>query len=93
MIQKEKHFVSAGTFQYEVAKTHFCVNKLSNCLALALENSCHLAVNMVEAGWGNSQEVHHWDFPCGTVVKNPPADAGDMGSIPGLGRSHMPRSN
>ena len=27
------------------------------------------------------------DFPGGTVVKNPPASAGDMGSIPGLGRS------
>ena len=26
-------------------------------------------------------------FPCGSVVKNPPASAGDMGSIPGLGRS------
>ena len=25
----------------------------------------------------------------GTVVKNPPADAGDMGSIPGPGRSVM----
>ena len=24
---------------------------------------------------------------------NPPANAGDTGSIPGLGRSHMPRSN
>ena len=30
-----------------------------------------------------------WDFPGGTVVKNPPANAGDMGSSPGLGRSHM----
>ena len=27
------------------------------------------------------------------MVKNPPANAGDMGSIPGPGRSHMPRSN
>ena len=26
------------------------------------------------------------DFPGGTVVKNPPASAGDMDSIPGLGR-------
>ena len=26
------------------------------------------------------------------MVKNPPANAGDMGSIPGLGRSHMPWS-
>ena len=32
-------------------------------------------------------------FPGGRVVKNPPANAGDTGSIPGLGRSHMPRNN
>ena len=32
-------------------------------------------------------------FPGGTVVKNPPANAGDMGSSPGPGRSHMPQSN
>ena len=30
---------------------------------------------------------------CGSVVKNPPANAGDMGLIPGPGRPHMPRSN
>ena len=33
------------------------------------------------------------DFPGGPVVKNSPAKAGDMGSIPGPGRSHMPRGN
>ena len=33
------------------------------------------------------------DFPGGAVVKNPPASVGDMGLIPGPGRSHMPRSN
>ena len=32
-------------------------------------------------------------FPGSTVVKNLPASAGDTGSSPGLGRSHMPRSN
>ena len=32
-------------------------------------------------------------FPRGTVVKNLPADAGDTGSSPGPGRSHMPHSN
>ena len=26
-------------------------------------------------------------FPGGSVVKNPPANVGDVGSIPGLGRS------
>ena len=30
------------------------------------------------------------DFSDGLVVKNLPANAGDMGSIPGLGRFHMP---
>ena len=35
----------------------------------------------------------YWDFPGGTVVKNPPASAGDAGSSPGLGRSYMLQSN
>ena len=34
-----------------------------------------------------------WDFPGGAVVKNPSANAGDTGSSPGPGRSHIPRSN
>ena len=33
------------------------------------------------------------DFPGGAVVKNPPGNAGNMGSIPGLGRFHMPWSS
>ena len=32
-------------------------------------------------------------FPCGAVVESLPANAGHTGSSPGLGRSHMPRSN
>ena len=32
-------------------------------------------------------------FPRGAVVKNPPANAGDTGSSPGPGRSHMSWSN
>ena len=41
------------------------------------------------------EDKNNWlgDFPGGAVVKNPPANAGDTGSIPGPGRSHMPRSN
>ena len=35
-------------------------------------------------------QEYMWDFPGGSVVKNPPASAGDIGSIPALGRSHMP---
>ena len=32
------------------------------------------------------------DFPGGPVVKNPPANAGDTGLIPRLGRFHMPHA-
>ena len=32
-------------------------------------------------------------FPGGAVVENLPANAGDTGSSPGLGGSHMLRSN
>ena len=33
------------------------------------------------------------DFPGGPGVKNPPARAGAMGSVPGPGRFHVPQSN
>ena len=32
-------------------------------------------------------------FPGGAVVESPPADAGDTGSCPGPGRSHMLQSS
>ena len=38
-------------------------------------------------------KISHEGFPGGAVVENLPANAGDTGSSPGLGRSHMPRSN
>ena len=40
-----------------------------------------------------SQEGATGGFPGGAVVKNPPANAGALGSSPGLGRSHMLWSN
>ena len=33
------------------------------------------------------------DLHGGPVVKNPPANAGDMGSVPNPGRSHIPQGN
>ena len=38
-------------------------------------------------------KMGHQGFPGGAVVKNPPANAWDMGSSPGPGRSHMLWSN
>ena len=34
-----------------------------------------------------------WDLAGGAMDRNPPANEGDMGSIPGAGRFHMPQSN
>ena len=38
------------------------------------------------------QILSKWGFPGGAVVGSLPANAGDTGSGPGLGGSHMPRS-
>ena len=53
-----------------------------------------------EGKLGQAEAKHSWDekeeqrgFPGGAVVENPPANAEDTGSSPGLGGSHMPRSN
>ena len=48
----------------------------------------------VRKGYYNSVKIIQFrGFPGGAVVENPPANAGNTGSSPGLGRSHMPRSN
>ena len=39
------------------------------------------------------KEIENQGFPGGAVVESLPANAGDAGSSPGLGRSHVPRSS
>ena len=41
----------------------------------------------------NTSSKRKGGSPGGSVVKNPPAIAGDMSLTPDPGRSHMPRSN
>ena len=55
-----------------------------NCMSLKLRE--HLINSM-------QKDLLQGGFPGGAVVKNLPANAGDRGSSPGLGRSHMPQSN
>ena len=43
--------------------------------------------------WPSSKRTQVMDFLGGIVDKNPPANAGDKGLIPGLGRFHVPQSN
>ena len=40
-----------------------------------------------------NQELVSRAFPGGSVLKNWPANVGDVVSIPGPGRSHTPQSN
>ena len=54
--------------------------------------------NLPRLNWEETENINrpitsNEGFPGGAVVENLPANAGDMGSSPGLGRSHMPRSN
>ena len=59
----------------------------------------YLSLEQHEAKWEKCytpmcgfSEYLELDSPGGAVVKNPPANAGDMGSIP-PGRSHTPQSS
>ena len=54
---------------------------------LFLNRKCMLMVQNLKDQKGKVS-----DFPGGAVVGHPPANAGDTGSCPGPGRSHMPRS-
>ena len=62
------------------------------------DNAKTLPASTLPGKWGGQkiQEIKRRqkvDFPCGPVVKSPPANAGDMGLIPLSGRFHMPQSN
>ena len=76
-----------GIFIFQhVPKMHLFVDSsLVTGLGSKVEE-LYLSKNKTLVGWGG-------DFPGGPLVKNPPANAGSMGSIPGPGRFHMPWSN
>ena len=71
---------------------------LISCKWLLLLLYCHCSLQ----GWPLHRDIQRpllslhfsllsfdplWGFPAGSVVKNPPANAGDAGSVPRLGRS------
>ena len=64
-----------------------------------IRNMWRLNTMLLNSQWVNEAEItaeikkYLEGFPGGTVVKNPPANAGDTGSSPGPGRSHMQWSN
>ena len=60
-----------------------------NCFVIVKKDEKLETVKCPSVGVWNTRQP----LPGGAVVKNPPANAGDTGSCPGPGRSHMPRSN
>ena len=61
---------------YELCNTvYMMINSLTECCIMRHD------VKLV------TRCIHHKGFPGGSVVKNPPANAEDAGSIPGSGRS------
>ena len=72
-------------------QTHEKMLNITNYQRNANQN--HNEVSPHTSQNGHHQKIYKWDFPGGAVVKNPPANTGDMGSSPGLGRSHMLQSN
>ena len=68
----------------------FFFQMCNNLEILLLFFTCHLSIPILES---IRLKTGHWGFPGGAVVENLPANAGDTGSSPGLGGSHMPRSN
>ena len=65
-------------------------------ISSVFENNCVCAVNNWYLRASGDEFLFKREkrgFPGGAVVENLPAKAGDTGSSPGLGRSHMPRSN
>ena len=56
-------------------------------------NKCLIYSSLVTANTSETNPGVPWGFPSGAVVEHLPANAGDTGSSPGLGRSHMLRSN
>ena len=48
---------------------------------------------MSASPWTELLKIQKLDFPGGSVVRSPPANAGGMGLVPGLGISYMSWSN
>ena len=65
---------------------------MSSCGNRGKENEGRDTFERIQGNILGPKKRLHRDFPGGAVVKNLLANAGDTGSSPGSGRSHMPRS-
>ena len=94
--------MSDNYFIQNTALSYLCVANLVTNLVTeyerewrkTLETPCSSSSGHREAYlFKLSKNLQRRGLPGGSVVKNPPANAGDMGSVPSLGRSHVPWSS
>ena len=71
-------------------QTHFCFPTLRTVPGTLY--NCLLQKQVSERTW-QTERRKDGDFPGGPVVRSPPANAGDLGSIPGPGRFYLLRGN
>ena len=72
---------------------NYFVNRLHSGPGWSPLGSSGGAIDAVEFNCTVSIKIKWLGFPGGAVIESLPANAGDMGSSPGLGGSHMPQSN
>ena len=80
----QSNFLNTKTSEKGKLKCHKGTANLA--MVLALDRTLKTIKN-------DTYKICWQGFPGGAVVENLPANAGDTGSSPDLGRSHMPRSN
>ena len=59
-----------------------CLTSLSMTVSRSIQSSCKWHHFILFYGW----VMFCWGFPGASLVKNPPANAGDSGSVPGSGK-------
>ena len=104
--KRSKHFKLAKTpfFTYEIVNCFFQLTILNtdkgviNMVFHRVRRDVNWHILESKLLWNVqtsclSSTITIQDFPAGPVLKNLPADTGDMGLIPGLGRSHRPPNN
>ena len=96
-LEKEEQTKPKVSRRKEIIKIRAVINEIETKKTIAKINktkSCFFeTINKIDKPLVKLIKKKREGFPGGAVVKNLPANAGDTGSSPGLGRSHMPRSD
>ena len=88
MIQLNRH-----SFKENIEMANKCIKICSTSLAISeMQIKTTIKNHFTPTGMAIIKKTDR-GFPGGAVVENLPANSGDTGSSPDLGRSHMPRSN